>query len=121
MSVVVIIVIQSRSHSTRRRRRRTGENYELIEYDSDDDDETDNDLDQYNLSDDDDETALTREDRRQDRARDRLYEDFNAETVPDYNSDMFKIGEDDEEGDASVGKKSTEGEIKEQKSSGKSS
>lgn len=119
--VVVIIVIQSRSHSTRRRRRRTGENYELIEYDSDDDDETDNDLDQYNLSDDDDETALTREDRRQDRARDRLYEDFNAETVPDYNSDMFKIGEDDEEGDASVGKKSTEGEIKEQKSSGKSS
>ena len=88
--VVVIIVIQSRNHSTRRRRRRTGENYELIEYDSDDD--SDNDFEGY-----DDDNI--REDRHQDQARDRLFEDFNAESLPDYNSDMFKIGGEDEEGD----------------------
>ncbi|KAI5969333.1 KEX2 [Candida margitis] len=118
--VVVIIVIQSRSHSTRRRRRRTGENYELIEYDSDDD--SDNDFDDYN-DDDNAETSLTREDRRQDQARDRLFEDFNAESLPDYDSGMFKIGEDDAEGEHEGGgkregdssPKSTETKTNEQK------
>lgn len=113
--VVVIIVVQSRSHNTRRRRRRTGENYELIEYDSDDD--SDNDFDGYN---DDAETSLTREDRQQDQARDRLFEDFNAESLPDYNSDMFKIGEDDGEGRGDGEHKPTESKGKEQNSGGKS-
>lgn len=115
IAVLLVMKFHKTPGSGRRYRRRDGYEFDIIpgeDYsDSDDDDEEgDDDSDtRGNRHDDDsfdlghrnDQRVLSSQqrqyDRQQDEARDRLFDDFNAESLPDYENDMFKIGDEDEE------------------------
>lgn len=105
VAVLLLMKFHKTPGSGRRRRRREEYEFDIIpgEDYSDSDEEDDQDHDSFDLGNRNDQRLQgqgqgQREyDRRDDEARDRLFDEFNAESLPDYESDMFKIGDDDEE------------------------
>ncbi|KAK6877880.1 Kexin [Candida tropicalis] len=105
VAVLLLMKFHKTPGSGRRRRRREEYEFDIIpgEDYSDSDEEDDQDHDSFDLGNRNDQRLQgqgqgQREyDRRDDEARDRLFDEFNAESLPDYESDMFKIGDDEEE------------------------
>lgn len=112
----IVVIVLMRFHKTpgsSRRRRREEYEFDIIpgeDYsDSDDHDEDDDDDDSLDLGHRNDRrhngrgnqssngNKNKRESRNSDEARDRLFDEFNAETLPDYEDDMFIIDDGDEE------------------------
>lgn len=91
----IIVIIFMRYHKTpgssRRRRRREEYEFDIIpgEDYTDSEDDHDDSLDLGHRND------RPRNYRNSDETRDRLFEEFNAETLPDYDDGMFAIGNDD--------------------------
>ncbi|KAI5950776.1 KEX2 [Candida jiufengensis] len=122
--IVLIIMKCHKSPGSLRRRRRRDDDYEFDiipgeDYtDSEDDQETLDsrrrgaNADSFDLGQRNDQRInkndQINDDRYQDEARERLFENFNGETLPDYDDDMFKIGDDDDhENDENNTKKAT--------------
>ncbi|CAK9436213.1 uncharacterized protein LODBEIA_P07710 [Lodderomyces beijingensis] len=100
---VLVIMKRQRSAAAKRRMVRDDFEFDIIPGDdyTDSDDEEDNrptnprprsHFDSFDLGR--DGGKISKQD---DAARDRLFEQFNAESLPDYDDEMFKIGEDEEE------------------------
>lgn len=109
----VVVMLLMRFHKTpgssRRRRREEyefdiipGEDYTDSEAQDDDDDDEADDNDSLDLGHDNSRRnkngykGLRDQPRNSDEARDRLFDQFNAETLPDYEDDMFIIDDEDE-------------------------
>lgn len=87
------VIIMMKWHKTpggSRRRRRDEYEFDIIPGED------------YSDSDEDDSLDLGHPDSRADRERERLYDEFNAETLPDYEDEMFQIGDEDEAKDVRV-------------------
>lgn len=111
IAVLLVMKFHKTPGSGRRRRRRDGYEFDIIpgeDYSDSDDDEDDSDTrradeDSFDLGHRNDQRVVSASqqqrqyDRQQDEARDRLFDDFNAESLPDYENDMFKIGDEEEE------------------------
>lgn len=90
----LVVILFMRFHkspaSSRRRRRREEYEFDIIPGEDYTDSEDDGDLLDLGRG--------GRNDRRtSDEERDRLYDEFNAETLPEYEEEMFKIGDEDDE------------------------
>ncbi|KAI5966758.1 KEX2 [Candida pseudojiufengensis] len=116
--IVLLIMKFHKSPSSSRRRRRRDDDFEFDiipgeDYtDSEDDQETldsrrrGTNADSFDLGQRNDQRLNKNDardqrldDRYNDEARERLFDDFNGESLPDYHEDMFKIGEDEDDDD----------------------
>ena len=123
IAVLLLMKFHKTPGSGRRKRRRDEYEFDIIpgEDYSDSDEEEEHDHDSFDLGNRNDQRLPgqgqgqgqgqgRRErdyDRQDDEARDRLFDEFNAESLPDYESDMFKIGDEDEEVDNQDGEQSS--------------
>ncbi|RCK63340.1 Kexin [Candida viswanathii] len=103
IAVLLLMKFHKTPGSGRRRRRRDEYEFDIIpgEDYSDSDEDEEHDRDSFDLGNRNDQRlqgpGQRDYDRRDDEARDRLFDEFNAESLPDYESDMFKIGDEDED------------------------